>query len=126
MHRGSGLPDAPTPLLHLGDGLRAVPFLPFMGAKCLVCEQRGLVTPVPFDPIPAASPIDPVARNPPRIMVGTLHIVSGNPNVGPSVPLPMTRIPNVLSTRRGRHAFIPWWWRTNPNNNVGRRFGRQQ
>jgi hypothetical protein len=47
---------------HGRDGLRAVPFSRCYRAKSLVCERRGLVTPMPFDPKPAAFPIAATIR----------------------------------------------------------------
>ena len=82
--------------------------------------------PVAFNPIPPSTPVDPMARNPVRIMVRILNVVARNPNIAPSVPPPVPRIPNVIVTRRGWHGLNPDCGRGNPDNNfLCRRPGRQ-
>jgi len=62
---------------------------------------------VSFDPIPAASPIHPVPRNPFRIVVRIADIVAGDPDIASAVPTPVARIPDVRPARGRGRRFNP-------------------
>ena len=83
--------------------------------------------PVAFNPIPPSTPIDPVTRNPPRIMVRIVNIVARNPDIAPSIPSPVPGIPNVIATGRWWYGFNSCRRRSNPDDYfLRRRLGRQE
>jgi hypothetical protein len=85
-----------------------------------------LMPPVAFNPIPPSTSVDPVTRNPFRIMVRIVNVVARNPNITASVPPPVPRIPNMIVARSWWRGLNPYWRRSNPDNNfICRRLGRQ-
>ena len=95
------------------------------GSHCSLGQVRwsaalgALMSPVTSHPNPLATTVNPMAWNPPRIMMRIIDVVAGNPYVAPSVPLPMPRVPNVIATWRRWHCLNPSRRRSDAHNNLG-------
>jgi hypothetical protein len=71
---------------------------------------------VAFNPVPPTVTFNPVARNPLCVVVRITNVVARNPDVPPSVPSPVTRVPNVIVTWRRWRRFNPDRRRSNPDD----------
>ena len=83
-------------------------------------KNRGVTLrpPVSFNPVPPTVTLNPVARNPLCGVVRIMNVVARNPDVGVSVPFPVTRIPNVTVTWRRWCRLNSDWWRSSPHNDL--------
>ena len=77
------------------------------------------MAPVSFNPIPPAVMLNPMSRNPVCVMVRIMNVMARDPDVAPSVPSPVTRIPNVIwAGRRRRRRLNPARRRSNSHNDL--------
>jgi hypothetical protein len=79
------------------------------------------LAPVPFHPDIAAAAMIPVAIDPASVRVRWLHIRTGNPDVGVTVPTVISSVPGPVSVfgRRGRDSLYRTWRRSNTDNHLG-------
>src|ERR1700742_4975863 len=79
------------------------------------------MVPVARNPDPVFTAADPMTVNPARVLIGRLHIGSGNPCVMVIIPTLIARLPNParMFGRDGRSSFFRMWRRCDMNNDLG-------
>jgi hypothetical protein len=77
-----------------------------------------LVAPVSFNPVPPTVMLNPVSWNPVCVMMRIMNVVARYPDVAPSVPSPVARIPNVIRAGRWRCRLNPDRGRSGPHNDL--------
>jgi hypothetical protein len=76
------------------------------GAQKPSCERRSeSAAPVTADPLPTAVTRCPSAGNPDQSRRGPLDVTSGRPEIYPTVPFMMSRLPHEAFRRPGRRRY---------------------